>query len=72
MKSDAGEKGPVVLAVRDTVHNRHALRGASDIITTEFPIPMRTAVRALRSGLDPGGDTILVIRRGTAEARESG
>ena len=54
LKSDAGDKGPVVLAVRDTVHNRHALRGASDIITTEFPIPMRTAVRALRSGLDPG------------------
>ena len=62
-KADADGDGRVVLAVRDTVRNRHAIRGAADIIATEFPIPMRKAIRALRRGLDPGGDAVLVIRR---------
>jgi transcriptional regulator with XRE-family HTH domain len=63
--------GRVVLAIRDTVRNRLALRAAHDIVTVEFPVPARTALRLLRHERDPGGDAILVIRRQSDGARGS-
>jgi hypothetical protein len=68
-KADADGDGRVILAVRDSVHNRRAIVQAGTILTTEFPIPKRTAVRALRKGVDPGGDTMLLIRRRSGEPR---
>jgi transcriptional regulator with XRE-family HTH domain len=65
-KADGASAERVVLAVRDTTRNRHAIGAAEAIIAAELPVPMRSAVRALRLGRDPGGDVLIVIRRRTA------
>jgi transcriptional regulator with XRE-family HTH domain len=51
----------VVLAVRGTRRNRRGVEAASDALRTAFPIDARTALAALRQGLDPGGDALLLV-----------
>jgi transcriptional regulator with XRE-family HTH domain len=66
-KAEAGGDGRILLIVRDTTRNRGAIRTAGTILADEFPIPMRTAMHALRRGLDPGGDSVLVVRHRTQD-----
>jgi transcriptional regulator with XRE-family HTH domain len=71
-KADVAGECRVVLVVRDTMRNRQAIDAAAGVLGAELPIPMRSAVRALRHGRDPGGDALLVIRRRTATRRRAG
>jgi transcriptional regulator with XRE-family HTH domain len=51
----------VVLAVRASRGNRRAVNEALDALRTAFPIDARTGLAALRQGLDPGGDVLLLV-----------
>ena len=51
----------IVLAVSDTERNRAALRLAPDAFASSFPYPARVALRDLRSGRAPRGNTVLVL-----------
>jgi transcriptional regulator with XRE-family HTH domain len=51
----------VVLAVRESKWNREMIREAGEVLRSAFPTDTRTAMRALRSGLDPGGDALVIV-----------
>ena len=65
-KRGASGSRRVLLLVRDGVRNRIAVREAALIVGTEFPVPAREALRALRAGMDPGGDACILLRRDVA------
>lgn len=59
-KRDSGSPR-VVLLIRDSRLNRSMLTAAHDFLWEMFPIPGKAAMAALRSGRDPGGDSIVVL-----------
>lgn len=50
----------VVLLVADTRHNREVLERHPEL-RERFPMSARACIKALSSGLDPGGDSIIVL-----------
>jgi len=50
----------VILLLADTHTNRAAIQDAGSSIQTMFPVPARSALRALREGRDPGGSAIIL------------
>lgn len=57
---DSGVDRAVVL-VPSTRANRDALRAAGPAALANYPVPSRVALRALRKGVDPGGNAIIVL-----------
>lgn len=51
----------LILLVRGSRANREMLREAGPILTNEFPVATRAAMRALAAGQDPGGDCLIVL-----------
>lgn len=51
----------LLLVIADTTTNRRLLRSVPDVALTEFPLRTREALAALRAGLDPGGDAVVLI-----------
>lgn len=51
----------LILLLADTRHNRAFLRAAGEGFTAHFPVSGRTALHALRAGLDPGGSAIILL-----------
>ncbi len=60
-RHDAGSPRTVLL-LADTRHNRAVMRAGRDELTAEFPIGTWPAIRALRKGIDPGQDCLIVLR----------
>lgn len=50
-----------ILLVSATQLNRQVLLAAASALRAELPLDSRTLLRALRSGVDPGGDGILML-----------
>lgn len=57
---DSGVDRAVVL-VPSTRANREAIREVAPVALANYPIPSRIALRALREGVDPGGNAIIVL-----------
>lgn len=51
----------LILVIADTTTNRRQLRSVPESAMTEFPIRTRDALAALRTGVDPGGDAIVLV-----------
>lgn len=51
----------LLLVIADTTTNRRQLRSLPETATAEFPIHTREALLALRTGVDPGGDAIVLV-----------
>jgi transcriptional regulator with XRE-family HTH domain len=60
-KREADPGGRLILVVRDSRHNRLAVRQAQEALGTTFPIEGRYALARLRAGLDPGGDALVLM-----------
>jgi transcriptional regulator with XRE-family HTH domain len=57
---DAGwERGVLLLA--GSRNNRAVIREFGQLVMTNYPIPHRVALRALRDGVDPGGNAIILL-----------
>ena len=61
LKRRDGGAARLLLLLPDTRHNRAFIRSASERLGTEFPVPGRRAVELLRAGVDPGGDSIVLL-----------
>lgn len=57
---DAGEEH-VLVVLADTPANRAAVAAAAPVIRDQFPIPARSALRALAAGRHPGGSALVFI-----------
>ena len=51
----------VLVVLADTRRNRDVLRGASSILSGDFPVSPRRALAALSAGHHPGGSAIVLI-----------
>lgn len=51
----------LLLVIADTTTNRRQLRSVPDAALAEFPFRTRDAFIALRTGMDPGGDAIILV-----------
>jgi hypothetical protein len=61
LKRRDGAVDRLLLVVNDTVHNREAIDAGSSLLLDAFPGAPRQAFRALKLGLLPPADTILVV-----------
>ena len=59
----------LLLLLEDTRPNRRAIAAAKDEVARSFPLGSRAMLAALATGLDPGGDGVLFLRRTGAVAR---
>ena len=50
----------VVLLVADTRHNRDVIRRVPEL-HARFPVDTRTCLTALKHGIDPGGDSLVIL-----------
>lgn len=66
LKRRDGHVERLVVLVRNTRSNRGVLREAASEITEAFPVASSRALRALASGLDPGGDAVVLLATSTA------
>jgi transcriptional regulator with XRE-family HTH domain len=53
----------LILLLEDTLVNRRAVAAAGQELKRSFPVPQRRMLRALATGIDPGGDGIVMLRR---------
>lgn len=51
----------LLLVIADSTTNRRQLRSVPEAAMAEFPIRTREAFIALRTGVDPGGDAIILV-----------
>jgi transcriptional regulator with XRE-family HTH domain len=61
LKQRDGGFDRLIVVVRGTAANRRALRLAGTSLEGTFPLATREAIRALRSGADPGANAIVVL-----------
>ena len=61
LKRRDGEVDRLLLVVNDTVHNRRVIDTGSGVILEAFPGTPRQDFQALKLGLVPAADTILVV-----------
>jgi transcriptional regulator with XRE-family HTH domain len=53
----------LILLLEDTLVNRRAVAAGGPDLRRSFPVPQRAMLHALASGMDPGGDGIVILRR---------
>ena len=51
----------VMLLLAESRHHRRVLDEIGEQIGATFPVPARRALRALRDGRSPGGNSIIVL-----------
>ena len=61
LKQRDGQVDGVLLVLPDTRHVRMFIVAAADVLLPSFPIPGRRALELLRAGLDPGGNSVIVL-----------
>lgn len=62
LKARDGDVDGVILLVPDTRAVRVFLEGAGAILAPSFPVPGRRTLELLGAGVEPGGNSIVVIR----------
>lgn len=61
LRSTADGNPRIVLSIRASRSNRHAVELAMPMLRTAFPLSAREALPALRRGEDPGADVLLLV-----------
>lgn len=61
LKLRDGHVDGVLLVLPDTRHVRLFLTAAMDVLMPSFPVPGRRAIELLRAGIDPGGNSVIVL-----------
>ena len=61
LKQRDGQVDGVLLVFPDTRHIRLFLAAAMDVFMPSFPIPGRRALELLAAGIDPGGNSVIVL-----------
>lgn len=61
LKLRDGDVGCVVLLLLDSRHNRDFVRSSSEVLAERFPIPARRVLEFLRAGVNPGGNSIVLL-----------
>jgi transcriptional regulator with XRE-family HTH domain len=61
LKLRDGDVDRLCLLLLDSRYNRELLRAHGDALAGRFPIAGRRALELLRAGVDPGGNTIIVL-----------
>lgn len=61
LKQRDGDAPIVIVLLADTRHNREVLAAGHGALIEQFPIRPRVALRRLRAGLSPGGNTLLLL-----------
>lgn len=61
LKQRDGEMDRVILLALDSRSNRDVLRLHADWVTERFPVPGPRALELLGAGVDPGGDTLILL-----------
>jgi hypothetical protein len=56
-----GQVDGVLLVLPDTRHVRLFLAAAADVLMPTSPIPGRRALELLAAGIDPGGNSVIVL-----------
>lgn len=61
LKRRDGQVDGVLLVLPDTRHVRLFLAAAGDLLMPSFPIPGRRALELLGAGIEPGGNSVIVL-----------
>jgi hypothetical protein len=61
LKQRDSRVGCVILLLADTKHHRDLLAVAGTGLRNRYPVPQRTALRALRMGRSPGGNALILL-----------
>ena len=61
LKQRDGRVDGVLLVLPDTRHVRMFLMVAGDALASSFPVSSRRAIELLRAGVDPGGNSVIVL-----------
>jgi transcriptional regulator with XRE-family HTH domain len=61
LKLRDGDVSSMSLVLLDSRHNRDFVRSNAAAFEERFPIPGRRALEALRAGVDPGGNSIILL-----------
>ncbi len=56
-----GDVSSLSLLLLDSRHNRDFVRANADVLTERFPVPGRRTLELLRAGVDPGGNSIILL-----------
>jgi transcriptional regulator with XRE-family HTH domain len=61
LKQRDGRVDGVLLVLPDTRHVRVFISAAAEVLLPSFPVSGRRAVELLRAGIDPGGNSVIVL-----------
>lgn len=61
LKERDGGMDRVILLVANTRHDREVVRAHADMLVARFPVPGARALELLRAGVDPGGNTLILL-----------
>jgi hypothetical protein len=61
LKKRDGAVDGVILILPATRHARLFLAAAGELLAPAFPVPGRRAIELLRAGVDPGGNSIVIV-----------
>jgi hypothetical protein len=61
LKQRDGQVDGVLLVLPDTRHVRTFIVAAAEVLVPSFPVPGRRALELLRAGIDPGGNSVIVL-----------
>jgi transcriptional regulator with XRE-family HTH domain len=61
LKLRDGDVTSMSLLLLDSRHNRDFVRANLDAMSERFPVPGRRALELLRAGVDPGGNSIILL-----------
>ena len=61
LKLRDGDVSSMTLLLLDSRHNRDFVRANGDVLRERFPIPGRRTLELLRAGVDPGGNSIILL-----------
>jgi hypothetical protein len=61
LKLRDGDVASMTLLLLDSRHNRDFVRANANILAERFPIPGRRMIELLRAGVDPGGNSIVLL-----------
>ncbi len=61
LKLRDGDVSSMSLLLLDSRHNRDFVRAHGEVLAERFPIPGRRTLELLRAGVDPGGNSIILL-----------
>jgi transcriptional regulator with XRE-family HTH domain len=61
LKERDGDATSLCLLLLDSRHNREFVRANREVFNERFPLPARRALELLGAGVDPGGNTVILL-----------